>query len=267
MFTDLGGAMGAWKGISTAALALFACNCLEARVIGTPQSEFRHVYSLEPNGRVSLHNLYGDVRITAWDRDEVLVQAIKKSRDPKQLDDTQIVVDASSDQLSIHTQYAGSNAEHPTSVDYQIVVPRSASLENVKLINGGLTISGVAGQVKASSVNGSIHAENLEGETELSTVNGRLEAGFHRLNRDKPITLRSVNGPIRLLIPPGMGAVLTARNLSGGIESEFGRVFRGDGGHRLHTMVRRGGTHIHVHNVNGGISIRAALRATDRPWS
>ena len=258
--------MGGWKGISTAALAFLACNCLEARVIGTPQSEFRHTYSLEPNGRVSLHNLYGDVRITGWDRDEVLVQAIKKSRDPRQLDDAQIVVDATGGQLSIHTQYAGSNADHPASVEYRIMVPRSASLENVKLINGGLSINGVSGQVKASSVNGSIHAENLEGETDLSTVNGQLDAGFNRLIKGKPISLSSINGPIRLSIPNGTGAILTARNLSGGIDSEFGRVFRGEGGHRLYTLVNRGGPQIHVHNVNGGISIRGSMR-NERPCS
>ena len=63
-----------------------------------------------------------------------------------------------------------------------------ANLENVKLINGGLSISGVAGPVKASSVNGSIRAEKLEGQAELSTVNGRLEAGF---DKREPAATRS----------------------------------------------------------------------------
>ncbi len=40
---------------------------------------FVPVIALTPNGRVVVQNLYGDVQITAWDRDEVLVQAIKHS--------------------------------------------------------------------------------------------------------------------------------------------------------------------------------------------
>ncbi len=255
---------------STAAIlaALAAGNILSANVIRTPRPEFRQTYSFHPNGRLNIQNLYGDVRITAWDRDEVLVEAYKKSNDPKQLDDARIVVDASSDLLSIHTQYAGGDAEHPASVEYRITVPRGASLENVKLINGGLSISGLAGNVKASSVNGSIRVERLEGQAELSTVNGRLEADFYRISRAKAISLSSVNGPIKLSIPCGANADVYAVNLSGGIDSQFGRVARGSTGHRLRTTVNRGGAQIHLKNVNGGISISAGMsRRLDRPWS
>ena len=42
-----------------------------------------------------VHNLYGDVRITAWDRDEVLVEATKHSSDAGRLKDARIVVDTS----------------------------------------------------------------------------------------------------------------------------------------------------------------------------
>src|SRR3954466_10558057 len=114
-------------------LPLLLAGSLHATIIGVPQAECRQTYYLNSTGRVVIQNLYGDVRITAWDRDEVLVQAIKNSRDPKRLDDARIVVDSSSDFVSIRTQYAGADAEHPASVDYQIMVPRSANLENVKL--------------------------------------------------------------------------------------------------------------------------------------
>jgi hypothetical protein len=199
--------------------------------------------------------------ITAWDRDEVLVEASKKSSDPRRLDDARIVVDSSSDVLSIHTQYGGTDAEHPASVNYRIMVPRTANLENVRLINGGLLISGLAGPVKASSVNGSIRAVKLQGQTDLSTVNGQLEAGFERVGSGKPITLSSVNGPIRVWLPCNAAASVDADNRSGGIESEFGHPWRGTGGHRLRTNVNHGGTPIHVHNVNGGITIRRAWRS------
>jgi hypothetical protein len=247
-------------------LALSAGANLYANRIGTPKPEFRQSYTLNPNGRVVVQNLYGDVQITAWDRDQVLVQAFKKSADPRQLDDARVVVDSSSDLVSIHTQYAGADAEHPASVDYRIMVPRTARLEDVRLINGGLSISGVAGFIKASSVNGSIHAEKLEGQAELSTVNGRLEAGFDRVSRG--INLSSVNGAIQISIPASADATLDARNLSGGIESAFGRPWRASDGHRLRASLNHGGASIRVHNVNGGISIRSTwTRRQARPWS
>jgi hypothetical protein len=250
------------RGTCAILLALAAGIGLNASILGTPHAEFRRTYSLAPNGRVVIQNLYGDVRITGWDRDEVLVEAIKRSADPRQLDDARIVVDSSADSLSIHTQYAGLDAEHPASVEYRITVPRGANLEDVKLINGGLSISGVTGPVKASSVNGSISAENLEGQANLSTINGHLDAAFNRISKQNSISLSSVNGPIKLSIPSGSGACVTARNLSGGIDSEFGRVVRSTGVHHLQTVVHGGGAPIYVHNVNGGISIHAPFHTT-----
>jgi hypothetical protein len=240
-------------------LALCA-GTMSASTIGPRRSEFRASYSLAANGRVVVQNLYGDVEITAWDRDEVLVVATKHSTDSRSLDDAQVVVDSSSGMVSIHTQYTGADAEHPASVEYHIMVPRRANLEQVRLINGGLSLNGMAGGVKASSVNGSIKAAMLEGEAELSTVNGRLEAGFQRVNKCNAISLKSVNGPIRLSLPAGAGATVSAQNLSGGIDSTFGRPWRASTGHRLEASLNGGGAAIRLQNVNGGISIQS-------PWS
>src|SRR5215831_10307944 len=224
--TRLRGAKGMLRGMGAMVLA-FSAGILNGSIIGTPRTEFRATYALPANGRVMVQNLYGDVEITAWDREEVLVQATKRSADPRRLDDAQVVVDSSSGLVSIYTQYTGSDAEHPASVEYHIMVPRRANLEQVRLINGGLSISGVAGPVKASSVNGSIHADRLMGETDLSTVNGRLEADFQRLSRCGPISLSSINGAIRLSLPGGAGATVTAQNLSGGIDSDIGHSWLG----------------------------------------
>jgi DUF4097 and DUF4098 domain-containing protein YvlB len=249
-------------------LLALAAGGLNATVIRTPRAEFRASYSLASNGRVVIQNLYGDVQIIAWDRDEVLVEATKHSTDPSRLNDAQIVVDTTSGMVSIRTQYTGGDAEHPASVEYHIMVPRGANLENVKLVNGGLSLRGIAGPVKASSVNGSIKAERMEGQVELSTVNGFLEAGFQRISKCNPISLSSVNGPIKISLPLGAGANVSAHNLSGGIDADFGRAWRAPGGHRLEAAVNGGGTHIRVQNVNGGISIHSTWnRRSVRPAS
>ena len=255
--------LGVARGVLAAALAVMAGGALDANVIGTPYAEFRQSYALGPNGRVQVQNLYGDVSITAWDRNEVLVEAVKRASDARRLDDARVVVEPSTGALSIHTQYTGSDAEHPASVEYRIMVPRGAVLDQIKLVNGGLSISGVAGAIKASSINGSITADNLEGEAELSTINGHLTAGFNRVSARKPISLSSVNGPIHLSIPSAAHASVSARNLSGGIASDFGHVSRAEGGHELHALVNHGGAPIHLRNVNGGISIHSTW--TRRP--
>jgi len=236
-------------------VALAAGNTMSASVITTPRTAFRHLYALSQNGRVTIQNLYGNVTVTAWDRDAVLVEAIKHSTDPRRMEDAHIVVEPTADSLSIRTQYAGADAEHPTSVEYRITVPRRIHLDNVVLTNGQLSLNGLAGPVKASAVNGDIRALKLGGQVDLSTVNGRVEADFERTSPKHPIYLSSVNGPIHLTIPPGSSANLEARNLSGGIASDVGRVARTESGH--HLVVKGTGPQIRLHNVNGGISIRS----------
>lgn len=237
-------------------LALVSGSYLQARVIRAPQVEFRQFYTLGPHGRIVIQNLYGDVTITGWDREDVLVEAIKRAPSRRGLEDARVVVEPSEGSLSIHTLYGGNETGRPASVEYRIVVPRSAALDDVRLVNGGLSIDGVTGPVKAIAVNGAIHAQRLSGRAELSTVNGSLEADFAEVSRARPISLSSVNGPIRLSIPCGAGVSLSAHNRSGGIDSQVGQVSREQDGQRLHTQLNRGGAQIRLENVNGGISIK-----------
>jgi DUF4097 and DUF4098 domain-containing protein YvlB len=242
-------------GFVVALLGLAGSGVVYANVLANPRVQFRQFFALGPHGRLTIDNQYGNVSIVAWDRDDVLVEAVKQPGDPRRMDDAHIVVEPADGALSIRTQYAGPATPHPTKVEYRITVPRSTNLEDIKLGNGGLTISGVSGQVKASSVNGSIKAQKLEGRAELSTVNGDLEADFDRVRPAQPIVLRSVNGPIRLLLPGGAKASLSARNVSGGIDSEFGHPSRVDGAQQL--VFHGGGAKIRLDNVNGGISIHS----------
>ncbi|MGP8248309.1 MAG: DUF4097 family beta strand repeat-containing protein [Bryobacteraceae bacterium] len=235
--------------------ALAATAMISARSLPARRVTFRQMYALGPGGRVAIQNLYGDVSITAWDRDDVLVEAVKHASQARQLDDARIVVEPGAGTLSIRTIYDDADSHQPARVEYRLMVPRSARLEDVRLVNGGLEIRGVDGPVKASAVNGAIRAERLGGSVDLSTVNGMVDAGFERLDRGRPILLASVNGAIRLSLPAGAHASLYAHNRSGGITSAFGRASRGQGGHTLKVEVHRGGAPIHVDNVNGGILI------------
>lgn len=243
--------------ILLALLALGVVPGLGADSTPAPRQEFRQSYALSPHGRVAIENLYGDVRIVGWDRDEVCIEAIKSAADASRLEAARIVVDATAESVSVRTQYAGGQPEEPASVAYSISVPRSANLDNVRLVNGALSIIGLAGSVKAASINGNIKAEKLEGEADLATVNGQVEADFERIRASQPISLRSVNGPIVLTIPSGSGAQLVAQNRSGGIETDLGRAAPQQEGHRYEAVLGGGGAPILLRNVNGGISIHA----------
>ena len=84
--------------------------------LGKYRSEFHQTYGLASNGRVSLDNLNGDVRIFGWDRDEVEVQAVKSAAIGLELAEAQIDVESGDGFVAIRTKYDIHNQADPASV-------------------------------------------------------------------------------------------------------------------------------------------------------
>ena len=228
--------------------------------------EFHQTYALAAGGRVALDNINGSVHITGWDRNEVKVDAVKYARSKERLDEAKILIDASKDYISIRTEYPDHNLtfrdddwDNPASVEYTLSVPRTARLDQIKLINGSLDVQGIAGEVRASCINGHLKASGLGGPVKLSTINNRLEAQFDRLGTS-PIELASVNGSVLLTMPSDTKAELEASTVHGGISNDFGLRVRDHRivGHDLHGELAGGGTRIKLSNVNGTIEIHHA---------
>ncbi|HJU56967.1 MAG TPA: DUF4097 family beta strand repeat-containing protein, partial [Pyrinomonadaceae bacterium] len=207
------------------------------------------------------------VRVTAWDRNEVKVDAVKLARRRDRLDEVKVVVSSDPNSIHVESEYATrtqtfndgeGSYNNPATVEYTLTVPRDARVDSIELINGDLNIDGISGDVKASSINGRLSAHELSGEVRLSTVNGQLEAVFGRLSEMKAISLSSVNGPLSLTIPSDSNAELKAGTVHGQITNDFGLpVRRGEYvGHDLAGQLGAGGTRIKLGNVNGPINIR-----------
>ena len=225
-----------WVALCVVALMSVAADRSVVRSQDRVQEEFHQTYPLAPNGRLSLENINGSVRINAWDRNEVRVDAVKWAYTRERLNEAEIKVDASGADVRISTRYPDRNQtftndkegrlQNPASVEYTISVPRSARIDAVELINGDLEIEGVAGDVRASSINGKVVARNLAGEAKLSTINNTLDASFDRLDATKPISLSSVNGNVIVTIPSDSDANLRASTVHGAINNDFGLPVR-----------------------------------------
>lgn len=227
--------------------------------------EFHQTYPLAANGRVDLSNINGSVHITAWDQNQVKVDAIKRADDADGLKRMEIRVDAHPDTLAIETKYHqdddgwNRHGNHMSEVEYTLTVPRNARLDEIKLINGGLDVTGVNGEVRASCINGKLVAKALAGDSKLSTINGPLEVNFENLRATR-IELSSVNGPVRLLLPSDAKARIEATTVHGGIDNDFGLHTNNHRfvGHDLKGELGGGGTEIRLSNVNGPINVRHA---------
>jgi DUF4097 and DUF4098 domain-containing protein YvlB len=257
-----------WLGVVLlAGVSAFAQEDVSTR--GEFREEFHQSYPLSAQGRVTLKNISGAVRIMAWDRAEVRVDAVKHASTRERLDEAKIKVDASADGVNIETRYPEGemrfnrdkgNYRNPASVDYTLSVPRGARLESIEVISGSLDIEGMTGSVNASCISGRFTARNLAGDAKLSNVSGVLEATFERLDHASNITLNNVSGALVLNIPSDTNGTIKANTLSGNIANNFGLpVRRGEHiGNSLSGQLGNGGARIKLNNVSGQIKIQRA---------
>jgi hypothetical protein len=258
-----------WIGAILGSLAAFLMLALQAQAsdgYDSETEEFHQIYPLPANGRVELQNINGPVHITAWDRNQVKVDAIKRAWNKQRLQEASIEINARQDSVSIHTEYpdrdntfwSDHHHDQPASVEYTLTVPRNARLDEISLVNGNVDVEGVNGEVKVSCVNGRLTARKLGGRAELSTVNGKLEANVDRL--ESPLEVSSVNAAVLVTLPSDAKADLEATTVSGSISDDFGIPVSSHHfvGHDLRGELGGGGPRVRVSNVNGRIEIRHA---------
>ena len=259
--TWLGAALGSFCALLALAIGAHASDHR-----GAFTEEFHRTYPISAEGRIELDNINGSVHISSWDRNEVKVDAVKYADSKERLEEAKIEIESGQDYVSIRTRYPdhdnnwnwGSH-NNPASVEYTLTVPRTARLDEIKLINGALDITGMAGEVRASCINGRLEAHDLAGRAKLSTINGRMDAHFSQLS-GQDIELNSVNGSVELTIPSDSNAEVEASTVSGGISNDFGLHVNHHRfvGHDLRGEIGTGGAHIRLSDVNGRIEIQHA---------
>jgi len=234
------------------------------------REEFHQTYPLTANGRVSLENINGDVRVEVWDRNEVKVDAVKIADSKEKIDSIELKIDAIADSIRIETKYPATNWNNkrewknynPGSVEYTLTVPRNARIDSIELINGNLQMKDLSGEVKSSTINGRLTAQNLTGDCRLSTINGQLIASFNRVGSGRKLSLSTVNGRVSATLPSDLNAEVKADTVHGSIQNDFGLpVRKGEYvGRNLYGLIGNSGARITLNAVNGGVEI---LRAND----
>jgi Putative adhesin len=231
------------------------------------REEFHQTYPIAANGTVSLRNLSGAVHISTWNQNAVKVDAVKTAYSQERLQEAKIVVENTADRVVIRTKYPdrnwdGDDDDHGrnsvASVEYNLTIPATASLDEVKLVSGDVDIKGVLGEVRISTVSGNVNAEGLRGRAELSSVSGDVRVTF--ANAKNRIKLNSVSGDVIASLPGDASVQVSANTVSGDISNEFGiEVEHGRYvGHHLSGQIGNGEGNLELHSVSGEIRLKRA---------
>ncbi|MGD0016714.1 MAG: protein kinase [Verrucomicrobiia bacterium] len=228
--------------------------------------DFNQVLSLAANGRFSLDNVNGRIDINGWNRDEVVIKAIKHGKTRESVEAVQIEVEARSDHIAIHTRQPATRfwswfwwKNDTVNVDYTIQVPQQARLEKIISVNGEIVIDGVSGDIEAITVNGETQINGAAGSLKLSTVNGQITVDLASLGGSQTVSLNTVNGQIVATLPDGADAEVSANTVNGSITSEFALLTvkkEFPVASTLRGTLGNGDARVKANAVNGTISFR-----------
>lgn len=149
------------------------------------------------------------------------------------------------------------DGERPYRIESRIEIRLPA---NVALrlcdVNGAASVSGVLGGVHVTTVNGALDAKDVNGPVVLKTVNGGITADI-RSRPDRPWTLQTVNGQVRVTLPADTSADLRMKTLHGGLYTDFATVALppGSGGAAGVEVEQHGSTRIYRGNRGLGVRI------------
>lgn len=148
------------------------------------------------------------------------------------------------------------NERNDVSVHFLVRVPEGVRVD-VNTVNGGLTVSGVTTDVRASTVNGSIEARSAGGPVRAKTVNGSIRVSMGSMGSADDLEYESVNGSITLELPSNFGAQLELSTVNGRVSTDFPITVSGTlSPRRLRGTIGSGSTRLRASTVNGSVALR-----------
>lgn len=238
-----------------ACAAVVAVVALQAKVTET----FKQTYPLAADGVIQLDNVNGSIKIVAWDKAEVSLEAERSGKTDDDLKRITLEIDPQPAKLTIKTKYEKKDSpwgDFPRGgVDYVLMVPANARLQKIGSVNSNITVTGVKGEMTLKTVNGRIKAEDIAAVGKFETVNGGINVKYGALPATGKIELESVNGSTTLVVPKDAEFDLKAGNVNGGVSCSLPITLSKSGRHSLRGRVGAGGPEVELESVNGSLSV------------
>lgn len=188
-------------------------------VSGIAQDEDVRSYTLSPDGELAIENGTGSIEVQAWESPtlEVTITREVRARTDEAaealLEQVDIAEEAGPDRVSLVT-----SAPQNGSIRVRYAVRTPASIATtMKNQNGRITVSGMAGAVRATQGNGQVDATGILGPIQASVINGAVGVELAAVGGD--IGLATVNGPVRITIPVDARGDLSATVVNGRIST------------------------------------------------
>jgi DUF4097 and DUF4098 domain-containing protein YvlB len=235
---------------------------------GRASDDWVRSYTLPKGGRFEVANENGEIAVKGTEGTEVKVTAHREvttgsdEESKKRLESLKMREDVSADRVFIEA-VTGSMKDvgftRGLSVRYDIEVPDGLTV-SVKTMNGTVRLDNVDGKITAATTNGNVTGNAITGAVQGSSVNGSVAMNLDEVKGD--VNLLTVNGAVRMEMPPTADAELQATTVNGGVSvddklafadvekrSNFGppTSFRG--------RLNKGGPRVTLQTTNGPVRV------------
>jgi hypothetical protein len=209
--------------VTLACFLLTACGEPE----DVPEQTFDRTYSVEPTTSIRILNGDGSIRVYGAAATDLRVQALKRAYAPERLDKIDIRVSIQPGQVSITTDFPPKTkwglSDRSGTVDYSIVVPQTAKLDQVELSTGEILIEGMRSErAQTHLATGRLFLHNCFGNVRATVDTGPLGVIYDWWEPVRfSLEAKSVSGGAWAAIPGNAAFHLLAQTRTGKIVSDF----------------------------------------------
>ena len=219
--------------------------------------DFQKTYRVGAGGQVRIGNVSGDVIVTGYDGDSIMVTATKQGRDR--------------DLIEVEDRSGGGNVDvgvrYPkrcncdASIRFDVQVPRSITyqFDQISSVSGDVRVSGVSGNLHASAVSGDVDIKDVAGTVSASSVSGDVSVEINRLDGADDMKFNTVSGDVNVVLPANLNADVDMSSFSGSIRTDFGIEVRSErygSRNSARGKVGEGSRRLKISSVSGDLSLR-----------
>ena len=209
-------------------LLAFALLALSAPAVLAVADETEHLsktIKMDPGGTLRLKNFSGRVTITASDRAEVVIDAVRRASRERLARITLdihteganvVVVDANHRERSWF-EFSGNNV---VETDLDITVPRQSNLD-VAVFSSPVTIEGVEGSHNVHSFSARLSLNDVAGPIKAHTFSGTVVIREKSWESNQTIDVDTFSGNVELYVPESARGSVSFNSFSGRLNSEM----------------------------------------------
>ena len=226
-----------------------------ATVSGLAQ-DFHKTYALESGGEIRIANISGDVSVSGYKGDVVMVDAYKSGTDRASVD---IEDTSSGNRIALRVKYP-EHGHSNASVSFQVKVPQSVeyNFEKIASISGNISVVGVTGRVLAKCVSGNVEVKGISGIVNAESISGDVAVEILNVSGSGEMKFASVSGNVSVKAPAGLNADVEMSTLSGSLKSDFPieiQERRYGPGRSARGHIGSGTTNLKITSVSGRVSL------------